>query len=225
MSKLCLLPRQMQPREKLLQQGAKSLSDAELLAIVLRTGLPGKNVVQLAQEIVQYFGGIKNLFAANLQEFTQIKGLGQAKYVQLQACLEMTQRFLYENLQQTETLSNPALVKQYLLSRMSHLPNEVFAVLFLNNQHRIISYEELFFGTINSASVHPRVVAQRVLKLNAAAVILAHNHPSAVAEASIADIAITRSLNEVLKLLDVRLLDHFIVAGQHVISMAEQGKI
>lgn len=225
MSQLKHLPSQLQPREKLLKQGAKSLSDAELLAIFLRTGLPGKNVIQLAQEIVQYFGGIKNLFAANLQEFTQIKGLGQAKYVQLQACVEMTQRFLLDQIKHSDALTSPDLVKQFLRSRLSHLQNEVFAVIFLDNQHYMLTYEELFFGTINAAAVHPRVVVQRTLKLNAAAVILAHNHPSGVAEASLADVAITASLKQVLSLVDTRLLDHFIIAGQEVISMAEQGKI
>lgn len=225
MSKLKLLPESIRPREKLLQQGPKSLSEAELLAIFLRTGLPGKNVIQLAQEIVQYFGGIKNLFAANIKEFTQIKGLGQAKYVQLQACLEMTRRYLHDQLQQTEVLSNPNIVKDFLRNHLADRPNEVFAALFLNNQNHILSYEELFLGTINCATVHPRIVAQRALKLNAAAVILAHNHPSAIAEASVADINITHALKETLNLLDVRLLDHFIIAGQKIVSMAEEGKI
>jgi DNA repair protein RadC len=225
MSRLASWPSQDRPREKLLRLGANSLTDAELLAIFLRTGIPGTNVIELAQQILQHFGSLKQLFAADLTNFCQLKGLGQAKYVQLQACIEMNQRYLSEKLKQNTVMENPQHVKSYVQSQLLNYQNEVFAVLFLDNQHRVIAFEELFFGTINASSVHPRVVVQRALSLNAAAAIIAHNHPSGVAEASIADIDITLTLKNALGLIDVRLLDHLIVASHQVISLAEQGQI
>jgi len=179
----------------------------------------------LAREVIQHFGGLKKLIAADIDSFCQFKGLGEAKYVQLQACMEMSQRHLAEELTCTDVMNNPRQVKDYVQSRLLNHTNEVFAVLFLDNQHRIITFEKLFFGTINTASVHPRVVVQRALVLNAAAVIMTHNHPSGVAEASISDIDITRTLKQALNLIDVRLLDHLIVASHRVTSMAEQGQI
>ena len=225
MSTLNQWPQQERPREKLLKRGSQSLSDAELLAIFLRCGIAGKNVIELAQELLGHFDGLQNLFSANLKEFTSVKGLGPAKYVQLQACLEMSQRYLAEQISQGDLLQNPAQVKSYLQTRLKARLNEVFAVLFLDNQHRVIEYQELFFGTINASSVHPRIILQRCLQLNAAAVILCHNHPSGIAEASISDKDITDTIKAALALIDVRLLDHLIVAAHQVISMAEQGQI
>lgn len=225
MSQLKAWPSHERPREKLLLKGAQSLSDSELLAIFLRTGVKGKNVIELARDILNYFGGLKKLLAADLANFCQFKGLGQAKYVQLQACIEMSQRQLAEKLAFDSVMNNPNQVKEYVHSRLLNHPNEVFAVIFLDNQHRVIAFEELFFGTINASSVHPRVVIQRALANNAAAIIIAHNHPSGVAEASISDIDITRTLKQALDLIDVRLLDHLIVASHQVSSLAEQGQI
>jgi DNA repair protein RadC len=225
MSCITSWPPQERPREKLLKRGANSLSDAELLAIFLRTGVKGKNVIELAREIIEYFGSLKQLFAADLNLFCQFKGLGVAKYVQLQACLEMSQRHLEEELIHNDVMNSPTKVKSYLQSRLINKQNEVFAVLFMNNQHKVIAYEELFFGTINASSVHPRIVVQRSLALNAAAVIICHNHPSGVAEPSISDIDITNTLKNALNMIDVRLLDHLIVASHQVTSLAENGQI
>jgi DNA repair protein RadC len=225
MTRLSNWPVTERPREKLLKQGANTLSDSELLAIFLRTGIPGKNVIELARDILIHFGSIKKMFSADLNSFCQLKGLGEAKYVQLQACLEMSQRFLAEELALGNVISNPQHVKSFIQTQLVREKNEVFAGLFLDNQHRVIHYEALFFGTINSASVHPRVLVQKALKYNAAAMIIAHNHPSGVAEASISDIDITQTIKSALELIDVRLLDHLIVAGHQVVSLAEQGRM
>ena len=225
MSSLQEWPTNEKPREKLINKGAQSLSDSELLAIFLRTGTQGKNVIELSHEIIQYFGNLKSLFSASEKEFCQIKGLGRAKYVQLQACLEMSNRHLAEEITLHDVMENPEQVKQYVQSRLMSKPNEIFAVLFLDNQHRVIAFEELFFGTINASSVHPRVVLQRCLALNAAAVIVTHNHPSGVSEPSISDIDITKTLKTALSLIDVRLLDHLVVASHKVTSLAERGQI
>ena len=225
METLTRWPADDRPREKLLKRGPNALTDSELLAIFLRTGVQGKNVVELARDMLAHFGGLKNLFAADYASFTAFKGLGQAKFVQLQACLEMSQRYLAEQLTTGDAINNPNEVKSYIQSRLVGRKNEVFAVLFLNNQHQILSFEELFFGTVNASSVHPRVVVQRALAINAAAIIVSHNHPSGVAEASHSDIDITRSLKAAMNLIDVRLLDHLIIAGHQVTSMAEQGLV
>lgn len=218
-------PLSERPREKLLRKGAASLSDSELLAIFLRTGTRGKNVMELSREIIIHFGSLKSLFSATEKEFCCIKGLGTAKYVQLQACLEMSQRHNAEQITQQDAMQNPAQVKRYVQSRLLAKPNEVFAAIFLDNQHRVIAFEELFFGTINASSVHPRVVLQRCLAHNAAAIIIAHNHPSGVAEPSLSDINITKTLKTALALVDVRLLDHLVVAAHQVTSLAERGQI
>ncbi len=225
MSDLHLWPEGERPREKLLSKGPQSLSDAELLAIFLRTGVRGKNVIELSREMIQHFGSLKKLLAASEKEFCQIKGIGRAKYVQLQASIEMSQRHIKEQITQQDAIKNPAQVKQYVQSRLISKVNEVFAVLFLDNQHQVLAFEELFFGTINSSSVHPRVVLQRCLALNAAAVIVAHNHPSGVSEPSLSDVNITQTLKTALHLIDVRLLDHLVVAAHQVTSMAERGQI
>ncbi len=225
MSILHQWPEGERPREKLLSKGASSLSDAELLAIFLRTGTQGKNVIELSREIISHFGSLKSLFAASEQEFCKIKGLGRAKYVQLQACLEMSQRHIKEQITKQDAIKNPAQVKQYVQSKLMARPNEVFAAIFLDNQHHVLAFEELFYGTVNASSVHPRVLVQRCLVHNAAAVIVTHNHPSGVAEPSLSDIDITRTLKTALNLIDVRLLDHLVVASHQVTSLAERGQV
>lgn len=219
-------PSSERPREKLLTLGAASLSDAELLAIFLRTGVKGCNVVDLSRNLLLNFGSLANVFRANQQEFCQQHGLGNAKYVQLQACLEMSKRYLAEQLvQQGYALTSSQATRDYLTSELRHETREVFAVLFLDNQHQVLKFERLFFGTLNAATVYPRVVVEQAIKHHAAAVILAHNHPSGVAEASIADKHITQKLEQALQLIDVRVLDHMIIAGHQCYSFAEHGEI
>ncbi|MGE0082611.1 MAG: DNA repair protein RadC [Thiohalomonadaceae bacterium] len=210
------------PREKLLERGPEALSDAELLAIFLRTGMRGKTAVDLARELLAGFGGLRPLLEANVQSFCAHPGLGEAKYVQLQATLELARRHLASTLARGDVLTSPDATRRYLSARLRDRPQEVFAVLFLDNRHRVLAFEELFFGTVDGASVHPREVVRRVLVHNAAAVILAHNHPSGVAEPSRADEAITRRLKDALALVDVRVLDHIIV-GEEMVSFAERG--
>jgi DNA repair protein RadC len=210
------------PREKLLQRGPEALSDAELLAIFLRTGIKGKTAVDLARDILSDAGGLRELLGANEARFCQSKGLGQAKFVQLQAVVEMSRRYLEEKLKHGEALTDVNAVRNYLTHRLRGYPYEVFACLFLDNKHRVIEYEELFRGTIDSASVHPREVVRHAIHHNAAAIIFAHNHPSGVAEPSQADHRITDRLKEALNLVDVRVLDHFVI-GDEVVSFAERG--
>lgn len=213
------------PREKLLQRGAASLSDAELLAIFLRTGVVGKSAVDLARELLTRFSSLTQLFSANEQEFCSVHGMGQAKYVQLQAILEMARRALQEQLQRGDALNSPRAVRDYLQLLLGARQQEVFLVLFLDTQHRVIAAEELFHGTLGQTSVYPREVVKRALALNAAAVILAHNHPSGVAEPSQSDRLLTDALKQALSLVDVRVLDHFVVAFGQTCSFAEQGLI
>lgn len=219
-------PHTERPREKLLTLGSASLSDAELLAIFLRTGVKGCNVVDLSRSLLKKFGSLANIFKANQKEFCQHHGLGNAKYVQLQACLEMSKRYLAEQLiQQGNALTSSKATKEYLASELRYESREVFAVLYLDNQHQVLKFERLFFGTLNAATVYPRVVVEKALINNAAAVILAHNHPSGVAEASIADKHITQKLEQALNLIDVKVLDHMIIAGNQCYSFAEHGEI
>ncbi len=218
-------PVQERPREKLLQRGPAALSDAELLAIFLRTGVKGKTALDLAREILEDFGGLRPLLEAELPRFGHVRGLGPAKYVQLQAVLELGRRYLEDRLKRGAPLSNPADTRSYLSARLRAYPHEVFACLFLDNRHRVIAFEELFNGTIDGASVHPREVIRRALFHNAAALILAHNHPSGVAEPSQADRQITRRLQEALGLLDVRVLDHIVIGDAETVSLAERGLI
>jgi DNA repair protein RadC len=213
------------PREKLLARGPGALSDAELLAIFLRTGAQGKTAVDLARELLQAWGGLRPLLEAECRQFCAMHGLGEAKYAQLQAVLEMARRHLHEQLQRETALDNPDTTRRYLLSRLRHHQHEVFACLFLDNRHRIICFEELFHGTIDGASVHPREVVKRALHHNAAAVILAHNHPSGIAEPSRADIQITRRLVEALALVDIRVLDHLVIGDAEGVSLAERGQL
>jgi DNA repair protein RadC len=213
------------PREKLLHKGPSSLSDAELLAIFLRTGVKGCHVVDLAQKLLKSFGSIAAIYRATEQEFCQHHGLGVAKYVQLQACLEMSTRYLAEQLQQGDAVTSSQITQNYLTSELRHESREVFAVMFLDKQHQILKFERLFFGTIDAAAVYPRVVVEQALKQRAAAVIFAHNHPSGVAEASIADKQITKRLEQALNLIDIKVLDHIIVAGNQCYSFAEHGEL
>jgi DNA repair protein RadC len=198
------------PREKLLRHGPAMLSDAELLAVFLGTGLRGKTAVDLARELLSAFGGLRPLLDAERAVFCSHAGLGEAKFARLQAIMEMARRHLQEQLCREDTLENADTTRRFLTSRLRHLPHEVFACLFLDNRHRLIAFEELFRGTIDGASVHPREVVRRVLHFNAAAVILAHNHPSGVAEPSRAD---------------VRVLDHVIIGEGRGVSFAERGLI
>jgi DNA repair protein RadC len=218
-------PEAERPREKLLSLGPQALSDAELLAIFLRTGIAGCNAVELARRLVHEYGGLRKLLQADRNRFCATRGLGNAKYAQLQAVLELARRHLAENLKRGDALKNPAETRRYLTARLRDYPYEVFACLFLDTRHRVISYEELFQGTIDGASVHPREVLRRALQHNAAAVILAHNHPSGVAEPSDADRRITTRLKDALALVDIRVLDHIVIGDQLATSFAERGWI
>lgn len=211
------------PREKLLSLGPQSLSDAELLAIFLRTGLPGLTAVDLARRLLIDFGGLRGLLEADLPAFSRHNGLGPAKFALLQAVLEMGRRHLWERLQRGEALGNPDDTRRFLCARLRHYPHEVFACLLLDNRHRVLAFEELFRGTIDAASVYPREVVKLALARNAAAVILAHNHPSGVAEPSRADELLTRRLRDALALVDIRLLDHVVVGDGEAVSFAERG--
>lgn len=216
-------PEAERPREKLMQLGAGALSDAELLAIFLRTGTRGHTAVDLARELLGEFDGLRPLLAADAHEFCRGRGLGPAKYCQLQAVLEMSRRHLHETLQREPGLTSPQITRRYLISQLRECQQEQFACLFLDSQHRVIRFEVLFRGTIDAANVYPREVMKRCLKLNAAAVIFAHNHPSGVAEPSEADRRITQRLINALELVDIPVLDHFVVGEGDLVSFAERG--
>ena len=208
------------PRERLLAQGAGSLSDAELLAVILRTGLPGKSAVEFGRELLERFKGIAGLFASDLRN---VKGLGPAKRAQFEAVLELARRSLKEELQTVSALTSPGAVRDYLRLAIADRAHEVFVCLWLDAQHRVLACEELFRGTLTQTSVYPREIVKAGLKANAAAVIFAHNHPSGVAQPSQADELLTRNLKEALSLVDIKVLDHFIVAGRQTLSFAERG--
>lgn len=216
-------PVQERPREKLLQYGAANLTDAELLAIFLRTGVKGCSAIDLAKILLHKFGSLRELLAAREESFCAIHGLGVAKYVQLQASVEMTRRFLHQQLQEKDIITCPEDTKNFLISQIRDKSYEVFVCLYLDNRHQIIHYEELFRGTIDAANVYPREVVKQSLLYNAAAIIVAHNHPSGIAEPSQSDEHITHRLKEALALVDIRLLDHFIIGDGVVCSLAERG--
>ncbi|MGB0466802.1 MAG: RadC family protein [Pontibacterium sp.] len=218
-------PEGERPREKLLNKGSAALSDAELLAIFLRTGVTGKSAVDLARDLLTTFGGLRPLLESSSEQFCAAHGLGPAKYVQLQAVLEMGRRHLEATLDKDSALESPAAVRAYLSARLRHQSREIFACLFLDNRHRVIKYEELFFGTIDAASVYPREVVRKALTYNAAALILSHNHPSGVAEPSRADRQITDRLIQALGTVDIRVLDHMVVGDGELVSFAERGWI
>lgn len=211
------------PRERLLELGSASLSDAELLAIFLRTGVSGKSAVDLARHLLSQFGGLRSLMEADQQAFSEQLGLGPAKFAQLQAVLEMGRRHLAERARLKSALENPQAVRDYLKSMLRHEPHEVFGCLFLDSKHQVLTFEALFRGSIDCTSVHPRQVVKRALAHNAAAVILCHNHPSGNSNPSEADRALTKRLQDALDLIDVRVLDHFIVGDGEPLSMAEHG--
>jgi DNA repair protein RadC len=211
------------PRERLLRHGAQALADAELLAICLRTGVKGKSAVELARELLERFGSVRLLLQAAVDKLDGTRGLGEAKRAQLLASLELARRSLREDLETRGALSSPREVRDYLRLVLARADREVFVVLMLDAQHRVIATEELFRGTLTQTSVYPREVVKAALARNAAAVIFAHNHPSGVAEPSHADELLTRSLKSALGLVDVQVLDHFIVAGSRIMSFAERG--
>ncbi|MCP5279142.1 MAG: DNA repair protein RadC [Thiobacillus sp.] len=216
-------PEGERPREKLLQRGASALSDAELLAIFLRVGVKGKSAVELARDLLAHFGSLTRLFHASQAEFAAFPGMGPAKFAQLQAVLEMARRALGEEMAQGDALGSPGAVRDYLRLHLGGLGHEVFMALFLDAQNRVLAREELFRGTLTQTSVYPREVVKRALAHNAAGIILAHNHPSGVAEPSQADRWLTDQLKTALGLVDVKVLDHFIVAGTRGLSFAERG--
>ncbi len=216
-------PAAERPREKLLARGAGALSDAELLAIFLRTGMAGKSAVDLARELLTRFDGLRPLLAAEQSEFCAVPGLGPAKYAQLHAVLEMARRHLEQELAQSSPLTDPAATRRYLQAALRDRPHEVFACLYLDNRHRVLAFEELFRGTIDGPSVYPREVVKAALKHNCAAIIFAHNHPSGVAEPSQADRSLTDRLQRALELVDIRVLDHIVVGEGAPVSFAERG--
>lgn len=218
-------PTSERPREKLLAHGAATLSDAELLAIFLRIGMPGKSAVDLARELLQTFGSLRKLLCADKYRFCQQPGLGPAKFVQLQAVLEIGRRHISEQLRCGDELTSAELTRSYLRHVLRDQRNEQFGCLFLDTKHRVLKWEVMFTGTLDATAVYPRVVVERALLHNAAAVIAAHNHPSGVAEPSASDIRITRRLKESLALLDIKLLDHFIIGDGEPVSMAELGMV
>ena len=218
-------PQHQRPREKLLEKGSKALSDQELLAIFLRTGVSGMSAIDLASKLLTHFGGLGSLLSANQTSFCSVKGLGVAKYCQLKATLELTERYLAEQLRDNDIFTSPKQVEDYLSVQMRDYQREVFSVLLLDSRNQLLGYHELFHGTIDVTSVHPREVVKLALQKNAAAVIIAHNHPSGVSEPSNADVAITHRLKAALALVDIRLLDHFIVGRGDITSLANQGKM
>ena len=216
-------PAAERPREKLIELGAEALSDAELLAIFLRVGVTGKSAVDLARDLLTQFGSLNGIFAATENELSQVHGIGTSKYVQLQAIFEMSRRALSEQLQQRDVFKSPQAVRDYLVLKLGSLTKEVFLVLFLDTQNRLLASEEMFSGSLSETSVYPREVLKRALHHNAASVIFAHNHPSGIAQQSQADELLTKQLKQALALVDVRVLDHFIVAGNNTLSFSEHG--
>mgnify|MGYP001821095308 CR=1 FL=1 len=213
----------MRPREKLLRAGPETLSDAELIAVFLRSGIRGSNAVALADTLLRRFDGIRGLLSASEQDACRAPGLGPARYAALVAALELAKRHLGASLERGNGLLSPADCRAYLKARLRDLPHEVFCCLFLDNRHRVLKFAEMFRGTIDGASVYPREVVKEALRQNAAAVILAHNHPSGVAEPSDADRRITERLGDALALVDIRLLDHFVIGDGEPVSFAERG--
>lgn len=217
------LPPDARPREKLLAQGPAALADAELVALLLRTGLKGTSVLQLAQQVLDAFGGVAGLLHADSSDLKRIKGLGPAKRAELAAVVELARRSLQQRLADRPAFDSPQAVRDYLQLQLAAREHEVFAVLFLDAQQRLLRFDEMFRGTLTQTSVYPREVVRRALALNAGAVILAHNHPSGVAEPSRADEFLTQTLKSALALVDVRVLDHFVVGKGQIVSFAERG--
>jgi DNA repair protein RadC len=218
-------PQEKRPRERLIREGAHALSDAELLAIFLRTGVMGKDAVQLGTDMMHHFGSLQRLFSATLPEFAAVKGLGPAKFTQLQAVLELARRAILEEITAGSMLSSPRAVKEYLRVTFAGKPFESFHVLFLDVKNRLIDAKEMFRGTLTHTAVYPREVVKEALARNAASVMLAHNHPSGTPDPSESDLLLTRALMQALALVDIRILDHFVVAGHQVHSFAEHGQL
>lgn len=216
-------PAAERPREKLIELGAEVLSDAELLAIFLRVGVVGKSAVDLARDLLTQFGSLNGIFAATEHQLSQVHGIGSSKYVQLQAIFEMSRRALNEQLQQRDVLASPQAVRDYLVLKLGGYTKEVFLVLFLDTQNRLLATEEMFSGSLTETSVYPREIVKRVLHHNAAAVIFAHNHPTGIVKQSQADELLTKQLQQALALIDVKVLDHFIVAGNNILSFSQTG--
>jgi DNA repair protein RadC len=216
-------PRDERPREKLLEKGAAALSDAELLAILLRTGTRGSSALDLARDVLKSFRGLRKFIAADRRRFCAVPGLGAARFAELQAAVEISRRQLTESLKAGPSLASPRTTCDFLSAKLRDLEHEVFCCLYLDKRHRLIEYEELFRGTIDGASVHPREIVKLALQRNSAAVIVAHNHPSGIAEPSQADEFITQRVKEALGLVDIRLLDHIIVGDGMIVSLAERG--
>ena len=222
---ICDWPQDERPREKLLEKGAAALTDAELLAILLRTGTRGRSALDLARDLLKSFHSLRKLIAADRQRFCKEPGLGPTRFAELQAAVEIARRQLSETMRAGPSLASPRTTRDFLAARLRDLEHEVFCCLYLDKRHRLIQFEELFRGTIDGASVHPREIVKLALQRNSAAVIIAHNHPSGVAEPSQADELITRRVKEALALVDIRLLDHIIIGDGATVSFAERGLI
>ncbi len=218
-------PEDQRPRERLIRNGAQTLSDPELLAIFLRTGVPGKNAIELGRDLLSHFGSLEKLFASNLNQFSVLHGLGPAKFAQLQAAFELSRRALIEDLREGIKLSSPLAVKQYLRMELSTKASEVFIALFLDTHHRLICTEQLFSGTLRHTNVYPREIVRAALDHNAAAIVLAHNHPTGTCEPSESDITLTNTLKSALNLVDVNIIDHMIIAQNTIYSFAEHGQL
>lgn len=217
------IPAAARPREKLLTLGPAALADAELIALLLRTGLRGTSVLQLAQQLLDAFGGLQGLLQASAADLKRIKGLGPAKRAEITAVMELARRSLAQRLAQRTVLSSPQEVKDFLRLQLAHEEHEVFAVMFLDVQNQLLQFEPMFRGTLSQTSVYPREIVKRALAVQASAVILAHNHPSGIAEPSRADEFLTHSLKQALALIDVRVIDHLVVGGDQAVSFAERG--
>ncbi|MCU5773523.1 DNA repair protein RadC [Erwiniaceae bacterium BAC15a-03b] len=214
---------QLMPREKLRKMGAEVLTDAELLAIFLRTGSIGLPVMTVASQLLQHFGSLYRVMTADKQAISQVKGVGEVKLVQLHAVAELGRRFFGSKMAREDVIANPEATHQYLVGMLAHQEREIFMVIFLDNQHRVMTSREMFAGSINSVEVHPREIMREALKINAAALILAHNHPSGMAEPSAADRDITQQIINAGLLLNIRILDHLVVGHGHYVSFAERG--
>ena len=218
-------PAHERPRERLIAEGAHALSDAELLAVFLRIGVRGKTAVDLARDTMHHFGSLHAMFGASVHDFSALHGMGPAKFAQLQAVMELARRAMEEQLQSGCTLGSPQAVKDYLRVVFRNMGHESFMVLFLDVKNRLIATREMFRGTLTHTSVYPREVVKEALTYNAASVMLAHNHPSGTPDPSESDLLLTRTLMQALALIDVRILDHFVIAGHQVHSFAEHGQL
>jgi len=221
--KITQWPQEERPREKLLTYGPQTLSDAELIAIIIHTGVKGINAVQLARQALSKFGSVRALINATQSQINDTQGFGNAKYATLVASVELSKRSLAETMQRATSFTQADATSQYLIAQLRDKPHEVFAMLLLDSQHQLIAFREMFKGTINSAAVYPRELVKQAIADNAAAVILAHNHPSGIAEPSQADIQITERIKQAMHLIDVRVLDHFVVGDGVAVSFAQRG--